>query len=170
MPGRKPVAWHWRFLAALLLGTIPVAILFAWIGSVSAHTPWYGIMAAILVPLVIVGSAGWVGVLAFTNVRQRRAEVGILRAIGLRSRVIFSIFLVKALLIGLLGASLGYAGGFVVGAAWREAGATAGVSSLFSPALLIPVFLLAPLLSGVAAWAPAMMAARQDPAVVLREE
>jgi ABC-type lipoprotein release transport system permease subunit len=32
------------------------------------------------------------------------------------------------------------------------------------------VMLLSPLLSALAAWIPAMMAAQQDPAVVLREE
>ena len=42
-----------RFLAALLLGTIPAAILFAWIGSASAEAPWYGIVAAVLLPLVL---------------------------------------------------------------------------------------------------------------------
>ena len=42
-----------RFLAALLLGTIPAAILFAWLGSASAKAPWYGTIAAVLLPLVL---------------------------------------------------------------------------------------------------------------------
>jgi len=126
--------------------------------------------AAALVPLVLVTCAVWVGLLAFANVRERRAEIGILRAIGLRSRQIFSIFIAKALFIGMLGACLGYAGGFIVGAAGREADASTEVSALFSPGLAIIVLLSAPLLSAIASWAPAMMAGRQDPAIVLREE
>ena len=42
-----------RFLGALLLGTIPVAILFAGLGSASAEAPWYGIGAAVLLPLIL---------------------------------------------------------------------------------------------------------------------
>ena len=126
--------------------------------------------AATLVPLVIVGCAVWVGLLAFSNVRERRGEIGILRAIGLRSRKIFSIFLARALLTGLLGACLGYVGGFVIGAAWGDVDTVSGARALMSPRLLLAVLLGAPLLSGVASWIPAMMAGRQDPAIVLREE
>ncbi len=42
-----------RFLGALLLGTIPVAILFAWLGSAWAGAPWYGVGAAVLLSLVL---------------------------------------------------------------------------------------------------------------------
>ncbi|MCH8828575.1 MAG: hypothetical protein IID45_03255, partial [Planctomycetes bacterium] len=41
--------------------------------------------AAILVPLVIAGCAVWIGLLTFGNVRQRSAEIGILRTLGLQS-------------------------------------------------------------------------------------
>ena len=42
-----------RFVAALLLGTIPVSILFAYIGSVSAERPWYGMAVAVIIPLLL---------------------------------------------------------------------------------------------------------------------
>jgi len=125
--------------------------------------------AAMLVPLVLVGCAVWIGLLAFSNVRQRRSEIGVLRALGVRSRSIFALFLGKALVIGLWGACAGYPAGFLVGAVWGEASLTAQAGALFAPGLLL-VLLAAPVVSGLASWAPAMAAAGQDPAVVLREE
>jgi ABC-type lipoprotein release transport system permease subunit len=121
--------------------------------------------AAILVPLVLLGCTVWVGLLAFTNVRDRAAEIGILRALGVGSLRIFGLFLSRAVLVGLLGALLGYAAGLLVGALWGET--TAG--GVFEPALLVLVVAAAPLLCGLASWVPALLAARQDPAVVLRE-
>lgn len=126
--------------------------------------------AAVLVPLVIIGCTAWVGVLAFTNVRERRGEIGILRAIGLRSRQIMLLFLARAALVGLAGAVLGCIGGVATGAAWGEPGAALQVSALLMPDVLLLVIVAAPVLSGVAGWVPAMMAGRQDPAVVLSEE
>jgi putative ABC transport system permease protein len=121
--------------------------------------------AAVLVPLVLLGCTVWVGLLAFTNVRDRAAEIGILRALGVGSLRIFGLFLSRAVLVGLLGALLGYAAGLLVGALWGET--TAG--GVFEPALLLLVVAAAPLLCGLASWVPALLAARQDPAVVLRE-
>jgi len=43
-------------------------------------------------------------------------------------------------------------------------------AGLFNPLVLILVLLAAPLLAGLASWAPAIIAASQDPAQVLREE
>jgi len=42
-----------RFLPALLLGTIPTAILFAYIGHAAAEKPTYGVALAIVIPLLI---------------------------------------------------------------------------------------------------------------------
>ncbi len=42
-----------RFAAALLLGTVPVCVLFAWVGSASAEEPSYGIGIAVAVPLLL---------------------------------------------------------------------------------------------------------------------
>jgi len=128
-------------------------------------------LAAVLVPLVIVASALWIGFLFFANVRERRAEIGILRALGAQSSTILSIFLTKAMLMGLLGALLGYAAGFIAGGLLGDIPLSArGSASLFDPTLLLMVLLGAPLFSGLASWIPAMMAAQQDPAVVLRGE
>jgi putative ABC transport system permease protein len=125
------------------------------------------LLAAVLVPLVLIGAAFWIGMLTLGNVRGRTMEIGILRAIGFRSRQIVGLFLAKALLVGLLGAILGYGLGVVVADLWGEAGdVTAG---WFSPGLLGATLGIATLLSGLASWIPALLAAGQDPAGVLRE-
>ena len=119
-----------------------------------------------VVPLVILGAAVWVGLLMYANVRERRAEIGILRAIGLRGRDILSAMVGKAVLIGIVGAVVGSAGGILIARFWNDpAGAT-----VVSPALLAAVLVGAPLLAIMASALPAMVAARQDPAVVLQRE
>jgi uncharacterized membrane protein YdjX (TVP38/TMEM64 family) len=42
-----------RFLPALLLGTAATALLYAWVGDASRETPWWGVLAATAVPLVV---------------------------------------------------------------------------------------------------------------------
>lgn len=127
--------------------------------------------AAILVPLVIVGSGLWIALLTLMNVRQRSGEIGILRAIGLRSGEILTIFLAKAILFGLLGAVVGYLAGFGLGIAWGDLPVSGDSSGqLFDAGFLLLAILLAPALAALASWIPATLAARQDPAVVLQAE
>ena len=124
--------------------------------------------AAILVPGLTIGCIVWVGFLMFSNVRERASEIGILRALGVRQGQVFAIFLGKAVLIGLVGAALGYVGGAVVGRAWGKVPVVDGEAMpLFDPGLFAAVLFLAPLLAALASWLPAMTAARQDPAVIL---
>jgi hypothetical protein len=127
--------------------------------------------AAWLIPLVMIGSAVWIALLALGNVRARRGEIAILRALGLRSGQILLIFLGKAVLLGLFGGVLGYAAGFAMGLAAGESGSGIGAAwRLFHPGLFFMVVLTAPLLAGLASWVPALVAARIDPAEILREE
>ena len=123
--------------------------------------------AALLVPLVLLGAAAAVGALAYYNVRARTVEIGTLRAIGWRTGQILRLFLSKALLLGLLGAALGYGAGYVF-SVYRADGALTGRH--FDAQVLALGLVLAPVLALTASWVPALLAARQDPAVVLREE
>ena len=131
-------------------------------------------LITVTAPLLIVGAAVWISLLAFGNVRDRTMEIGILRAIGLSGGQILSVFLVRSLLIGLAGAIggviLGGCLGAGVAAAWGELTAPSQAVALFSPWLLGLVVLCAPVLSAVVSWPPAMLASRQDPAVVLSKE
>ena len=127
--------------------------------------------AAVLAPLIWVGAAVWIGFLMLGNVRERRAEIGILRAIGFRSSQILLLFLGKAFLFGILGTLLGFVVGALAGASLGER--TAGWESLKNPEVPIHFVLalgLAVALSVFASWIPALSAARQDPALVLQEE
>jgi ABC-type lipoprotein release transport system permease subunit len=128
-------------------------------------------LAAVLVPVVMLGSGIWIGLLALANVRERRGEIGILRALGLRSRQIVFVFLAKAAVIGLAGACLGYLLGRAAAALWRDApGAPPIELALVDPRLLLLVLVAAPLLAALASWLPAIWAAQQDPAAILREQ
>ena len=129
--------------------------------------------AAVMVPLVLVGSAVTIFLLALANARQRTEEIGILRAIGLKSRQIILIFLAKATLVGCVGALLGMGFGFWGG--WSLSGlASNGLAwrQLFVAGDLLFTIVAAPfvaiVLTGIASWVPAVLAARQDPALVLQ--
>jgi len=122
--------------------------------------------ASMLAPLVLLGSALWVGGVFLTNVRERRGEIGILRALGAPARTILGMFLAKALLMGLAGGVAGYAAGVLAGMA-RQAD---GGIPLVDGRLLLLACCTAAGLSLIASWAPAYYAALQDPAEVLREE
>ena len=130
--------------------------------------------AAVLVPLVMVACAVWVGLLAFNNVRDRKAEIGIQRAMGFRARQIMFLFLSKFLIMGLLGGALGILAGFGFG---RWLGLTleghiegiTAAGELFNPGLLLLALITAPVLTVVSGWLPTLVAIRQDPAEALRE-
>jgi ABC-type lipoprotein release transport system permease subunit len=131
--------------------------------------------AGVLVPFAVLAAAAWVGLLAFGNARQRSAEIGILRAIGLRSRQILAAFLTKAVLVGLGGAILGALIGLVIGLSVGQGTATTvgfrelnGTGSF--AAVLALSLLFAPLLSVVASWLPAILVSRRDPATVLHAD
>jgi len=132
-------------------------------------------LAAILVPLVMVVVALWVAFLMLNNVRERASEIGLLRALGLRANQILVVFLSKAFLMGVLGGVIGYFGGIYVGLVLsnRMEGVSpteAVETGLFDPWLFVMALVLAPFLAVVASWIPATLAARQDPAIVLRQE
>ncbi|MFH1068872.1 MAG: FtsX-like permease family protein [Candidatus Glassbacteria bacterium] len=127
--------------------------------------------ASWLSPVVILGATLWIGLLAYGNVRQRRGEIAVLRAIGVGRGRIMAIILAKSVLLGMTGAAAGYFAGLASGLLSGELDPTpATAAGLFSPALFLAVLFSATLLCLVAAWVPALVAGYQDPAEVLREE
>jgi hypothetical protein len=125
-----------------------------------------GALAAVLLPLVVLGCIVWLGVLTLMNVLERGVEIAILRALGLRSRQVFGLMLARAIAAGLVGTLLGGAAGVAVGNALGE---LSSESVTLDAGLLVAVLLAAPALCAVVAGLPALLAARRDPAVVLRE-
>jgi ABC-type lipoprotein release transport system permease subunit len=123
------------------------------------------------VPLVLGIGAAWVGILAALNVRERRAELGLWRALGHGSGRIAALFLGRAALLGIAGAALGYLLGNAIGLHYGPklypvtAGGFAAEHALLGWALLVT-----PAFAALAAFLPAMIAVAQDPAETLRAD
>ena len=127
-------------------------------------------LAGGMTPLVVLAAAVWIGLLAWSNVRQRRAEIGLLRALGKGSSLIATLFLGKAVLLGLLGAPLGILLGIGL-ARWLGTQALGMSVERFGVPIDLSVYALlgAPVLSALASYLPTLTALMQDPAIVLRE-
>jgi putative ABC transport system permease protein len=111
----------------------------------------------------------FVGLLAWLNVRERRPEIGLLRALGKGTAGIAGLFLGKAALLGLLGGALGAAVGF---AAALVAGASMEIPAPLltaQPLILAATILGAPLVAALASYPPTLVAVSQDPSVVLMD-
>jgi len=111
-----------------------------------------------------------VGLLALANVRERRTEIGVLRAIGKGSARIAALFLGKAVLLGLLGAVVGFALGSWMAQALgtRVLDVSPGQFTVHYTVLL-GALVGAPVLSALASYLPTLSALMQDPAVVLQD-
>jgi putative ABC transport system permease protein len=127
--------------------------------------------AAFAVPGVLLGGALWIGLLTVLNVRERRAEIGLWRALGRSSSQLATLFLGKAALLGLLGAGLGYALGTAVALRFGPDIFKVTAKALEPDfALLGWAALLTPVFAAVSAFLPAMLAVAQDPADSLRAD
>jgi len=125
---------------------------------------------SIVMPFVIVVCAVWIGALAMMNVRDRRYEIGIMRALGYGSSKIALLFLGRAIAIGLIGAALGFLVGTLLSL-------TLGPDIFKVTARMIkPIYgllgwslIAAPAFAALSSFIPAMVAVTQDPALTLRE-
>jgi len=125
-------------------------------------------VTSVVTPLIILVCAIWVGLLAWSNVRERRSEIGLLRAIGKRSGSIAALFLGKAILLGfaagVVGCLLGY--GSAMWLATRMFDVAVG-NFTPSTAAFACTILGTPLIAAMASYLPTLAAVNQDPAVVL---
>jgi lipoprotein-releasing system permease protein len=104
-------------------------------------------------------------------VRERRQEIGILRALGFRSGRIAALFLGRAVVLGLLGAGVGFGVGTALALRFGPQIfrlTSAKITPVLS--LLGWSFAGAAALCAVASYLPAIVAVTQDPAVTLRDE
>ncbi len=127
--------------------------------------------ANILIPLVMLTCCIWIGFLAMTNVRDRKYEIGLLKALGLLSEDIILLFVGKAFLLGFIGSVFG----FVIGAFGTSFFGGITIDSdinnvVFSGKTIFLIIFLTPFLSILASWIPAIYAAKEDPAEILRGE
>jgi len=115
--------------------------------------------ATMVIVVIVVAGALWIAVVAWSNTRTRRHEIGVLRAVGFRTVQILSLFLGRAFLTGLAGGIAGFAAGLLF----------AGLPP--HPLRVLLMSLCASVsLAVVACWIPSLLAASQDPANTLRAE
>ena len=125
---------------------------------------------SVITPMLLMACAAWLGVLAVLNVRERKMEIGVMRALGHGSGRIAGLFLGRAALIGLLGAALGHGLG-----SWLAVEFGPGIFKVTAKSIKPEMILLgwavlaAPLFSAVASFIPTMLAVTLDPAETLRE-
>jgi putative ABC transport system permease protein len=125
---------------------------------------------ALLIPFVVGLCGVWIGALAMLNVRERRTEIGILRALGYGGGRISALILLKAICIGLIGAVIGYAIG-----TWLALTQGPHLFKLTASGI-VPIawlfwwtLLLAPLFTAISSLIPMVLAVTEDPAETLRE-
>lgn len=124
---------------------------------------------------MFVGAVGIITTL-YTSVTERIKEIGTMKAIGAQSTNILSLFLVEALIIGILGGTFGIAIG--IGAGYSLTFLLfsnlpfggSGITPIFVIEDLIKVWLLSVSLSIVAGIYPAWKASRLSPLIALRRE
>jgi putative ABC transport system permease protein len=127
--------------------------------------------SSLLLPLVALFAMAWVGLLAFTNVRERITEIGILRALGVRGNTVLLAFLGRAVMAGLLGALVGAGLFAILYPLFRDSRFHGfSLADLVDGKTWLLAVVLAPLLAAMAAWLPSLLAAQKDPATILRHD
>lgn len=109
---------------------------------------------------------------AATSVVQKSREIGILRAMGISRGQVLWIFLLQGGLLGLLGSAFGSGIGLGALLLWQRYALNPDCTPLFplpiEPKLFLTSLLLATITGLLAAFAPALRAARLDPVVAIR--
>jgi len=119
-----------------------------------------------LIIIILVGGIS-IGNYMWSNVEERKKEIGSLLAIGASPGKIYYIFLGKALILGLTGGIAGYLFGTLAGMILGPQ--IAGVKVLPIPLLFIWAVVIAVGISVIASYLPARRAAKLDPALILQE-
>jgi putative ABC transport system permease protein len=127
---------------------------------------------AIAAVALVVGAVGIVTTL-YTSVNERIREIGTLKAIGMQNASVLLMFLSEALIIGMVGATVGLAvgagGGFLLTTGFGPPGGI-DISPVYRLQDMATSWLLSVFLSIVAGVYPAWKASKLDPIVALRRE
>ena len=130
-----------------------------------------GGVTSVVTPLIVLVCAIWVGLLAWSNVRERRSEIGLLRALGKRSGSIAMLFLGKAVLLGAVAGIVGCLVGYLLARQLATGVFDVAVEN-FTPSSFASAcaILGTPLIAALASYLPTLAAVNQDPAVILSGE
>ena len=124
-----------------------------------------------IMPFIVITCGAWIGILAMMNVRDRQQEIGIMRALGYGSGKITLLFLGKSVIIGLLGAVVGFLLGTALALNFGPDIFKVTAKAIKPEYLLLGWSLVAaPVFAAVAGFIPTAYAVTRDPAVTLRQE
>ncbi len=111
------------------------------------------------------------------SVQERTREIGLMKAMGMASRRIFTLFSIEAVWIGFLGSLVGVVGAMLVGSSISAVLANGLLADLpgltliaFDPVSVLTTILVIMLVAFLAGTLPAVRAARKDPVEALRYE
>ncbi|MDH5447737.1 MAG: ABC transporter permease [Candidatus Bathyarchaeota archaeon] len=143
-------------------------------------------LAGIAAISLLVAGIGIMNIM-IVSLMERTREIGILKALGMKSRTVLSIFLSEAVIVGLMGAIFGIASGWVLanvvarvfsgggpfGMSGGNQAATVGgmtITPVLTPTVLIGSLAFGVVISVVFAIYPAWQASRRKPVDALRYE
>ena len=110
----------------------------------------------------------------YTSMMERTKEIGTLKALGYTKRQILVLFLNEALIIGIIGGTIGLGLGIGLGYIMNELVTRGGdnwnLRPIFEPHIFVFTWVLAVTLSIVSGFYPAWRAAELDPVVALRKD
>jgi lipoprotein-releasing system permease protein len=130
------------------------------------------ISSSMIQSVIIVSVAIAIASILSVNVLQKRRQVGILKAMGIKDRAASLIFVYQGLLIGLLAAGLGLTLGVALlygFTAFATTGGESVVAFRFDAAFVLRSFTVAVAASGLAGLVPARRSLRLTPIEVIRE-
>lgn len=134
------------------------------------------VLNAFAVIALLAASFGIVNTLLM-SVQERTREIGLMKAMGMSSPRVFTLFSLEAAFIGFLGSAIGAAAAILAGTAVSGALASTLLSDLpglqllaFDPVSVATTIVVIMLVAFLAGTLPAARAARQDPVTSLRYE
>ncbi len=125
---------------------------------------------AVLLPVFLIVCALWIATFSMLNVMQRKTEIGLLRSLGFPTSYVARLFLWRILLIGVIGAVIGYFLATWIGMTYGPEVFKVTARSV-KPVyeLLYWALLLAPLFALISSLIPIAVAVSQEPAKVLKD-
>lgn len=125
------------------------------------------LISAIAVISLIVGGIGVMNIM-LVSVRERTREIGVRMAVGARQGDIMLQFLIEAVMVCLIGGTVGVLMSFGIG--YGVGKAVSGLTFIYSPTTVIAAFISSTLIGVAFGFMPARSAAKLDPVVALASE
>ncbi|MEM7261305.1 MAG: FtsX-like permease family protein [Planctomycetota bacterium] len=125
--------------------------------------------ASFLLPFIVIGCSAWIFLLSAMNVRDRKSEIGILKALGRSTRFVLTLFLTRAFLIGFTGGIVGAViGNSLVLYFGPQIFPTTAKAITWSPTLSAVCVAGAPIFAMLSGFVPALAAGVSQPTKCLR--